>query len=59
MALVAEEAAALGIPLTWNEKGGAMLTVPGLDPSRTIGISAHVDTLGAMVRSIKSNGTSA
>lgn len=57
MALVAEEAAALDIPLSWNEKGGAILTVPGLDPSRIIGISAHVDTLGAMVRSIKPNGT--
>lgn len=57
MTLVAEEAAALNIPLSWNEKGGAILTVPGLDPSRTIGISAHVDTLGAMVRSIKPNGT--
>lgn len=57
MTLVAEEAAALNIPLSWNEKGGAILTVPGLDPSRTIGISAHVDTLGAMVRSIKPNGS--
>ncbi|AIQ73597.1 MULTISPECIES: M42 family metallopeptidase [Paenibacillus] len=57
MTLVAEEAAALNIPLSWNEKGGVILNVPGLDPSRTIGISAHVDTLGAMVRSIKANGT--
>lgn len=57
MNLVAEEAAALNVPLSWNEKGGVILTVPGLDPSRTIGISAHVDTLGAMVRSIKPNGT--
>ncbi|WP_189023736.1 M42 family metallopeptidase [Paenibacillus albidus] len=57
MKLVAEEAAALDIPLSWNEKGGVILSVPGLDPSRTIGLSAHVDTLGAMVRSIKSNGT--
>lgn len=57
MNLVAEEAAALNVPLSWNEKGGVILTVPGLDPSRTIGISAHVDTLGGMVRSIKANGT--
>lgn len=57
MTLVAEEAAALNVPLSWNEKGGVILNVPGLDPSRTIGISAHVDTLGAMVRSIKANGT--
>lgn len=57
MNLIAEEAAALDVTLTRNEKGGTILTVPGLDPSRTIAITAHVDTLGAMVRSIKSNGT--
>ncbi|WP_150266788.1 M42 family metallopeptidase [Paenibacillus tepidiphilus] len=56
MSLVAEEAAALNIPFEWNEKGGLVLRVPGLDPSRTIGLSAHVDTLGAMVRSIKPDG---
>lgn len=30
MTLVAEEAAALNVPLSWNEKGGVILTVPGL-----------------------------
>ncbi|MNB79150.1 Aminopeptidase YpdE [compost metagenome] len=55
--LLAEEAAALGVALSWNEKGGLILSVDGLDPSRTIGLSAHVDTLGAMVRSIRSDGT--
>lgn len=33
------------------------MTVPGVRNDRVIGISAHVDTLGAMVRSIKENGT--
>lgn len=56
MNLVAQEAAALNVPLSRNEKGGVILSVAGLDPSRTIGLSAHVDTLGAMVRSIKPNG---
>lgn len=55
--LVAEEAAALGLTPTLNEKGGLLLSVEGLEPSRTIGLSAHVDTLGAMVRSIKPGGT--
>ncbi|QWU18333.1 M42 family metallopeptidase [Paenibacillus sophorae] len=55
--LVAEEAAALGASLSWNEKGGLILSVEGLDPSRTVGLSAHVDTLGAMVRSIRPDGT--
>lgn len=55
--LVAEEAAALGLTPALNEKGGLLLSVEGLEPSRTIGLSAHVDTLGAMVRSIKPGGT--
>ncbi|WP_310549852.1 M42 family metallopeptidase [Paenibacillus glufosinatiresistens] len=54
---VAEEAAALGAELSWNEKGGLILGVAGLDGSRTVGLSAHVDTLGAMVRAIKPGGT--
>lgn len=28
MTLVAEEAAALNVPLSWNEKGGVILNVP-------------------------------
>lgn len=55
--LVAEEAATLGLTPALNEKGGLLLSVEGLEPSRTIGLSAHVDTLGAMVRSIKPGGT--
>lgn len=57
MKLVAEEAAALDVNLSWNEKGGLILSVDGLDPSRAVGLSAHVDTLGAMVRSIRPDGT--
>lgn len=55
--IVQEEAEALSIPFTQNEKGGAILTLKGEDSSRRIAISAHVDTLGAMVRAINSNGT--
>ena len=57
MKYIEEEATALEVPLTWNHKGGAILTVEGHDNSRTIGLSGHVDTLGAMVRAIKSEGT--
>ncbi len=39
-----------------NKKGNLVITIPGKN-DYTIGFSAHVDTLGAMVRSIKSNGT--
>ncbi|MDR6722523.1 putative aminopeptidase FrvX [Paenibacillus amylolyticus] len=55
--MIREEAEKLSIPFELNNKGGAILTLAGQDSSKTIGISAHVDTLGAMVRSITSYGT--
>lgn len=57
MKVVEDEAKSLGVPLSWNNKGGAILSVEGHNNSRTIALSAHVDTLGAMVRAIKSNGS--
>lgn len=52
---IEEYALELGYPFSRNQKGNMMIEVPGLD-ERTVGICAHVDTLGAMVRSIKDNG---
>ncbi|GGH15736.1 M42 family metallopeptidase [Paenibacillus segetis] len=57
MKLIQSEAQTLDIPFSQNEKGGAILTLKGKDSSRVIGLSAHVDTLGAMVRSVTSRGT--
>ncbi|RCX21743.1 putative aminopeptidase FrvX [Fontibacillus phaseoli] len=57
MKLIRNEAETLGIDFSKNEKGGALLTLKGSDSSRKIAISAHVDTLGAMVRAINANGT--
>ncbi|MFD3258011.1 M42 family metallopeptidase [Paenibacillus lentus] len=57
MKLVEAEAKALGLPFAQNEKGGAIITLKGKDSSRRIALSAHVDTLGAMVRSVTSKGT--
>ncbi|MHA0857914.1 M42 family metallopeptidase [Paenibacillus sp. CMAA1364] len=57
MKWIEEEASALDVPLTRNHKGGAILTIQGHDNSRTVGLSAHVDTLGAMVRAIRPDGT--
>ncbi|MBW4841510.1 MAG: M42 family metallopeptidase [Paenibacillaceae bacterium] len=57
MSLIARESEALGVPCSFNEKGGALLTLPGRDSSRRIALSAHVDTLGAMVRAVRPNGT--
>lgn len=57
MEMIRAEAESLGIPFSQNEKGGALLTLKGSDSSRKIAISAHVDTLGAMVRAVNGNGT--
>lgn len=40
-----------------NNKGGGIITIEGKSDEKVIGLSAHVDTLGAMVRSITSSGT--
>lgn len=37
-------------------KGALIATIPGKDDSKSITLSAHVDTLGAMVKEIKGNG---
>lgn len=46
----------LGYAFEWTEKGTGIITIEGEDNSRTIGLSAHIDTLGAMVRSISASG---
>ncbi len=53
-AYLCEEFAKLEIPVTVTKKGGVLADLGG--EGRKIGIAAHVDTLGAMVRSIKENG---
>lgn len=55
MKLVEEEAAKWGYASSYNRKGGLIIEVPG-KTSQVLGLSAHVDTLGAMVRAIKPNG---
>lgn len=47
----------LGYAYETTHKGTGIITLDGVDNSRTIGLSAHVDTLGAMIRSISSKGT--
>lgn len=46
----------LGFKMEQTPKGTGIITIPGETGGKVIGISAHVDTLGAMVRSIKSSG---
>ncbi len=56
MEFVRKEAEGYGYPCEYNQKGGLIISVPGKG-HETLGLSAHVDTLGAMVRSIDSEGT--
>jgi putative aminopeptidase FrvX len=51
-----EEAKKLGYALEITPKGNGMISIPGVSSEKVIGITAHLDTLGAMVRSIKSDG---
>lgn len=45
-----------GISLNKTNKGALVATFPGHTPSPWRALTAHVDTLGAMVKEIKSNG---
>ncbi|MFC4101811.1 M42 family metallopeptidase [Paenibacillus xanthanilyticus] len=57
---VREEADKLGFPSELTPKGNAIITIEGsggASEAGTLGLTAHVDTLGAMVRAIKPGGT--
>jgi len=57
IALVQETLAALpNLRLRRTRKGALLVTMPGLEPEPVRALTAHVDTLGAMVKSIKPNG---
>ncbi len=46
-----------GYKFEYTNKGCGVITIEGENDEKTIGLSAHVDTLGAMVRSVTSSGT--
>ena len=46
-----------GYDFEYTNKGCGIITVEGESDEKTVALSAHVDTLGAMVRSITSKGT--
>jgi len=46
-----------GFKFTKNNKGNGIIEIEGTDNSCTIGIPVHVDTLGAMVRSVNRDST--
>ncbi|MDD3192243.1 MAG: M42 family metallopeptidase [Oscillospiraceae bacterium] len=53
---IGQVAESLGFSFERTAKGCGMIYVPGRDSSKKVAVSAHVDTLGAMVRSITSDG---
>jgi len=55
MKFVKDEAEGFGYSCDFINKGGLIITIPG-KLEKTVGLSAHVDTLGAMVRSVNGNG---
>ncbi|WP_353892226.1 M42 family metallopeptidase [Proteinivorax hydrogeniformans] len=52
---IKEEIKSMDVPVTENNKGGIIATISGRAESSIL-VSAHVDTLGAMVKGIKGNG---
>jgi len=57
MNYIEEQVTPFGYAFETTVKGCGIITIPGKSNEQTIGLSAHVDTLGAMVRSITSDGT--
>ena len=56
MERIEKEVAGFGFSSAYNRKGGMLITVPGRTET-VLELSAHADTLGAMVRSIRPDGT--
>lgn len=52
-----KECTDLGYSFSRTNKGNGIISIKGNSSEKTIGLSAHVDTLGLMVRSISSDGT--
>jgi len=46
----------IGFPYEFTNKGNLIVSIPGKS-SKTVALSAHVDTLGLIVRSVKADGT--
>ncbi|HYE82788.1 MAG TPA: M42 family metallopeptidase [Clostridia bacterium] len=53
---VGQELDKLGVPYRISNKGGLIAELKGANSGKSRTVSAHVDTLGAMVKGIKDNG---
>ncbi|MGI5893692.1 MAG: M42 family metallopeptidase [Candidatus Merdivicinus sp.] len=56
ISLIRDMAEEMGYSFEMTRKGCGVITVEGRSTEKTVALSAHVDTLGAMVRSITSDG---
>ncbi|MER2089319.1 MAG: M42 family metallopeptidase [Sporosarcina sp.] len=56
MKLIAEELDDISVPYKKTNKGAIIATIEGTDTARHRLLTAHTDTLGAMVKEIKSDG---
>src|SRR5690606_34332775 len=56
MTLIQQEMERINLSYEMTPKGNMIVTLHGESHNQTLGLSGHVDTLGAMVRSIKPNG---
>lgn len=54
---IESRAKGFGYEFETTNKGCGIITLKGKSDSKVVGLSAHVDTLGAMVRSITASGT--
>jgi Cellulase M and related proteins len=57
MGLITSHVTKLGYTIQSTPKGNGIIVIPGATDTNAIALTAHVDTLGAMVRSIRSDGT--
>lgn len=56
LTLVKEELKKYGLEIKENEKHGFYVSIEGKNKEKEVTFSAHVDTLGAMVKELKPNG---
>lgn len=57
MELIASWSKNFGYTFKTTNKGCGIITIPGKSNEKVVGLSAHIDTLGAMVRSITGSGS--
>ena len=55
--LLKRYADSFGLPISYDNRSTAYITMEGQDNSRTVVVGAHADTLGLMVRKIEKDGT--